>query len=133
MRRGGKTMKRKPIETSEELVRVFANLFNDVEPVTPEEVDERLQITGHDPDEVAAKMKATAKEAFAKMVPLDSSAQIAFEYDRKAPNCPKCGARMIFLTKMGVMITWECVTSGCDHQQQETREQFRKRTASSWW
>lgn len=58
-------MKRKPIETSEDLVRAFADLFDEVDPGTPEEVDEILRVTGHDPDEVAAKMKATAEQAFA--------------------------------------------------------------------
>jgi hypothetical protein len=58
-------MKRKPIQTSEELVRAFADLFDEVDPDAPEDVDEMLRVTGHDPDEVAAKMKATAEQAFA--------------------------------------------------------------------
>lgn len=57
-------MKRKPIQTSEELVRAFADLFDGADPTTPEEVDEILRITGHDPDEVAAKMKTTVEQAF---------------------------------------------------------------------
>jgi len=57
-------VKRKPIQTSEELVRAFADLFDEVDPGTPEEVDEILRVTGHNPDEVAAKMKAAAEQAF---------------------------------------------------------------------
>lgn len=45
------------------LARAFADLFDEADLTTPEEVDERYyDITGHDPDEVAAKMKAAAEQ-----------------------------------------------------------------------
>jgi hypothetical protein len=51
--------------TSEDLVRVFADLFDEVEPETPEEVDDVLREAGHDPDVVAARMRAVAEQALA--------------------------------------------------------------------
>ena len=56
--------KRKPIQTSEELVHAFANLFDEVGPTTQEDIEQVLYATGHDPDEIAAKMKGTAERAF---------------------------------------------------------------------
>jgi len=51
------------VKTSEDLVRAFADLFDEVEPETPEEVDAALREAGYDPDQVAARMKAVAQEA----------------------------------------------------------------------
>ena len=51
------------MKTSEDLVRAFADLFDEVEPETPEEVDVALREAGYDPDQVAARMKAVAQEA----------------------------------------------------------------------
>lgn len=54
---------RRPPVTEEELVRAFANLFNEVEPETPEEINATLRDAGYDPDTVAARMKAVAERA----------------------------------------------------------------------
>jgi hypothetical protein len=58
--------KRNSIQTSEELVLAFADLFDELEPETPEEVASVLRDTGHAPDEVGARMKAVAEQALAK-------------------------------------------------------------------
>ena len=55
-------MKRKPVETSEDLVRVFADFFDEVE---LEDIDAVLREAGHDPDEVGARMRAVAERALA--------------------------------------------------------------------
>ena len=55
--------KRKPLETSEDLVQALADLFDEVEPETPEEIDAVLRECGHDPDAVAARMRALAERA----------------------------------------------------------------------
>lgn len=55
--------KRKSIETSEGLVRAFADLFDEVEPDTPEEIDAVLREAGYDPDEIGVRMKAAAEKA----------------------------------------------------------------------
>lgn len=36
----------------------------------------------------------------------DYSAQIGAEYDKSAPFCPHCGARMTFLVRLGGKIVW---------------------------
>ena len=58
--------KRQPPTNNEELLDALADLFDAVEPSAPEEVDEVLREAGHDPDEVAMKMKAIAERALAK-------------------------------------------------------------------
>lgn len=59
-------MKRqRSVETSEDLVRAFADLFDEVRPETPEEIDAVLRETGLDPDAVGARMKAAAEQALA--------------------------------------------------------------------
>lgn len=58
--------KRNPIQTSQDLVLAFADLFDELEPETPEEVASVLRDTGHDPDDVGARMKAVAEQALAK-------------------------------------------------------------------
>jgi hypothetical protein len=58
--------KRRPPATEEELVHTFADLFDEVEPDTPEEVDAVLQEGGHDPDTIAARMKSIAERALAR-------------------------------------------------------------------
>lgn len=55
--------KRKSIETSEGLVRAFADLFDEVEPATPEEIDAVLREAGYDPDEIGVRMKAATEKA----------------------------------------------------------------------
>ena len=55
--------KRRAIETSEDLVRAFASLFDELEPETPEEIDTVLREAGFDPDELGARMKAAAERA----------------------------------------------------------------------
>ena len=54
---------RRSIETSEDLVRAFADLFDEIEPETPEEIDAVLCEAGYDPDEIGARMKAVAERA----------------------------------------------------------------------
>ena len=58
--------KRQPPATEEELVHAFADLFNEVEPDTPEEIDAVLREGGHDPDTIAARMKSIAERALAR-------------------------------------------------------------------
>lgn len=55
--------KRTPIQTSEDLIHAFSELFDELEPETPEEVVSVLRDAGHDPDEVGARMKAVAEQA----------------------------------------------------------------------
>lgn len=57
---------RRPIETSEDLVRAFADLFDEIAPETPEDIDAELREAGYDPDEVAARMRAAAERAIAE-------------------------------------------------------------------
>jgi hypothetical protein len=57
--------KRKPVQTSEELIRAFADLFDEIEPETPAEIDAMLREAGYDPDEIGAQMKAVAEQALA--------------------------------------------------------------------
>jgi hypothetical protein len=58
--------KQQPPATEEELVHAYADLFNEVEPETPEEIDAVLREGGHDPDSIAARMKSTAERALAR-------------------------------------------------------------------
>jgi hypothetical protein len=58
--------KRQPPATEEELVHAFADLFDEVGPETPEEIDAALREGGHDPDTVAARMKSIAERALAR-------------------------------------------------------------------
>jgi hypothetical protein len=58
--------KQRPPATEEELVHAFADLFDEVEPETPEEVDATLREGGHDPDSIAARMKSVAERALAR-------------------------------------------------------------------
>ena len=58
--------KRHPPATEEELVHANADLFNEVEPETPEEIDAVLREGGHDPDSIAARMKSIAECALAR-------------------------------------------------------------------
>jgi hypothetical protein len=58
--------KRRPPATEEELVHTFADLFDEVGPETPEEVDAILREGGHDPDTIAARMKSIAEHALAR-------------------------------------------------------------------
>lgn len=55
--------KRKSTPTNEELIDAFTDLFNAVEPETPEEIDAVLSESGLDPDDVAARMRAFAQKA----------------------------------------------------------------------
>jgi hypothetical protein len=58
--------KRRPPATEEELVHAFADLFDEVGPETPEEIDAVLREGGHDPDTIAARMKSIAERALAR-------------------------------------------------------------------
>lgn len=55
--------KRRPIETSEDLVRTLADLFDEVELESPEEIDTMLRDAGYDPEEIGARMKTAAEQA----------------------------------------------------------------------
>lgn len=57
---------RKPIRTSEELMQIFADLFDEIPaPDTPEEVDAILHEFGYDPDKLAERIRAAAERAMA--------------------------------------------------------------------
>jgi hypothetical protein len=56
----------RPPATEEELVHVFADLFDEVGPETPEEIDATLREEGHDPDTIAARMTSAAERALAR-------------------------------------------------------------------
>ena len=56
---------RRSMGTYEELTRVLADLFDEVGPDTPEEVDAVLVEAGYDPDEVGRQMQAIAEQAMA--------------------------------------------------------------------
>lgn len=75
--------KRRHVETSEDLVRAFANLFDEVAPETPEEIDAELCEAGYDPDKIGARMQAVAGQALANS-PLNwrSRAQRELEDER---------------------------------------------------
>jgi hypothetical protein len=49
--------------TEKDLIRAFADLFDQVKTTTPEEIDETLRSAGYDPDEVAGRFAAVAKQA----------------------------------------------------------------------
>jgi hypothetical protein len=87
--------KRRPPATEEELVHAFADLFDEVEPETPEEVDAVLREVGHDPDTIAARMKSIAERALARS-PLNR-AQQELEAERSklesAVHTPRPGTR----------------------------------------
>lgn len=59
-------MKKTPIKTSAEFLRAIANLFDEIEPETPEEIDEVLREAGYDPDEIGKRMKAVAEKTLAE-------------------------------------------------------------------
>ena len=54
---------RRPPTTEDELIHAFTDLFNAVEPETPEEIQTTLRDAGYDPDSVAARMQAIAARA----------------------------------------------------------------------
>jgi hypothetical protein len=76
--------KRQPPATEEELVHAFADLFDEVEPDTPEEIDTVLREGGYDPDTIAARMKSIAERALARS-PLNwrNRAQQELEAERR--------------------------------------------------
>ncbi len=57
---------RKQIETSAELVRAFADLFDEVVPETAEEIDAELRAAGYNPEEIGASMQIAAQQALAQ-------------------------------------------------------------------
>jgi hypothetical protein len=75
--------KRRRVETSEDLVCAFADLFNEVAPETPEEIDGELCAAGYDPDKIGARMQAAAEQSLANS-PLNwrSRAQRQLEVER---------------------------------------------------
>lgn len=58
--------KRKPIETEEELVQTVYQLFADVDPELPEEIDELLEAEGYNADAFAEEIEAFAARALAE-------------------------------------------------------------------
>lgn len=54
---------RKAPATDEELVNAFNDLFNEVEPETNDEMDAVLRQAGHDPEEIATRMRQIADRA----------------------------------------------------------------------
>ncbi len=61
---------KKPVETSEDLVRALNELFNQVMIDVPEEVDDILREAGYDPDQLGKEMADFARRVSAKS-PLD--------------------------------------------------------------
>lgn len=55
--------KKKPLETSEEFVNALTDLFNEIGPETPEEVEAILREAGYDPAKLAAEMQAFAEQS----------------------------------------------------------------------
>ena len=54
---------RKAPETEQELLERVGELFDEIDPETPEELDAALQEAGFDPDAIGARMEALAREA----------------------------------------------------------------------
>ena len=83
---------RRSMGTYEELTRVLADLFDEVGPDTPEEVDAVLVEAGYDPDEVGRQMQTFAEQAMANS-PVNwrnrAQQELAAEralYERTAPT-----------------------------------------------
>ncbi len=55
-----KELRQKVILTKEELIKVLANIFDEIEFESSEEIDEFLRESGYDPDEVGSKMSNLA-------------------------------------------------------------------------
>ncbi len=58
--------KGQPPKTDEEFISVLADLFDSIEPESPEEIDAVLLEAGYDPDEVLARMLDAAQQAIAE-------------------------------------------------------------------
>jgi len=54
----------KPI--AREILDALVDIWDDMEPETPEEIDEFLREAGYDPDEVGRKFERVAREAMDK-------------------------------------------------------------------
>jgi hypothetical protein len=57
---------RRPPASEAELVHACADLFDEVGPDTPEDIDAALRDAGHDPDTIAARMASAAARALAR-------------------------------------------------------------------
>lgn len=55
--------KRRSPQTDEELLQAFLDLFDEVVPDSPEDVDDFLRESGYDPEKVGARMQVVAKKA----------------------------------------------------------------------
>ena len=65
--KNGKEVKQgKGQRTPEELIQAVADLFNEVEPETPEEIEAVLREAGYDPDAIREQMKTIAERALSK-------------------------------------------------------------------
>lgn len=52
---------------SRDKIRLVADLFDFVEPETPEEVDDALRDAGYDPEEIGCRMACVARDALASI------------------------------------------------------------------
>lgn len=70
--------------TDKELFDAMNQLFSEVEPGTPEEIDEVIKAIGYDPESFAARMKAVARRS-ASESPLNwrNKARTELELERK--------------------------------------------------
>ncbi len=85
---------RKPPRTDEELIQILADLFDEVEPEGPEEIDEALREFGYDPEALATRMRQVAEQAMKKS-PLNwrnQAAMLETERARLAVHAPKIRA-----------------------------------------
>jgi len=61
-------------KSDQELIDAFAQLFDEVEPETGEEINEMLREAGYDPDEVDAKFASFCAGAlYAKCIQMEAS------------------------------------------------------------
>jgi len=75
----------KHLQTERDLVSAFADLFDQVQPTTPEEIDRTLRSEGYDPDQVAKRIAAVASQA-ATRSPLNWMMQYYRQlYDKQGP------------------------------------------------
>jgi phage gp29-like protein len=73
-------VKKRRVETSEDLVRAFADLFDAAAPEMPDEIEKELREAGYDPAEVGDRMQAAAEQALARS-PLNWRSRAQAELD----------------------------------------------------
>lgn len=86
--------KRKPPETEEDIYDIFLDLFDEVAPDSPEEIDEFLREKGYDPVELANSARSIFREAL-ETSPLDwrnrARQEIEDAKTKMAQHMPKSG------------------------------------------